>query len=450
MDITGNTMPHIQEGAQEISSTVSYLLGLNESYINKGSLRLSYFRRLQSSKSARIVRNLCILRTDIMKNYERICAQQTIERKTLLHMPKLISECAIQQLSSDGIIWYRHSNTQPEHHIVELNRLISDRINNCRDLFPLWLDWNYVRNLFIMPNGLCKAGVKEELRRYWRDSRYYPYQLYLNWIPSDCGNILYNDNKLVSVIYQQNEDKFEDSSKVRDIGGFIKDNVISFISQSKKLVLAVDCENTDPYKLCAALKSLEAQFSQKIAKIILFDDANTGPLWKAIEKFTAIPVERILVERVTKFKSLVDTTLTATVSKEHYLNDVDSFILVSSDSDYWGMISSLTSAKFLLMVERGCCGESLKTTLRDAGIFFCYLDDFYTGSVSDIKYSVLLQEIQQKLATALELNINTLMMDAIQTVRADMTEAEQRQFAEKYLRHLKLKIDVEGNVSITI
>lgn len=450
MSTTGNATPHIQEGAQEISSTISYLLGLNASYIKSGSLRLSYFRRLQANKPARIVRNLCIIRTDIMKNYEYICAEQTSERKTLLHMPKLVSGCAIQQLSSDRIIWYRQSNTLPEHHIVELNRLISDRINNCRDLFPLWLDWNYVRNLFIMPNGLCKAGVKEELRRYWRDSRLYPYQLYLNWKATDTGNILYNDSKLVSVIYQQNEDSFDDSSKVRDIGNFIRENVINFIDQSKKLVLAVDCENTDPYKLCAALKSLEAQFSQKIAKIILFDDANTGPLWKTIERFTTITVEHKLVERVTKFKSLVDTTLTATVSKEHYLNDVDSFILVSSDSDYWGMISSLTSARFLLMVERGCCGESLKTTLRDAGVFFCYLDDFYTGTVSDIKYGVLLQEIQQKLQTVLELNINALTKDAIQTVRADMTEAEQRQFTEKYLRHLKLEVDAEGNVSIMI
>lgn len=450
MAITGNSIPHIQEGAQEISSTVSYLLGLNEYYIKSGSLRLSYFRRLQSSKPARIIRNLCIIRTDIMKNYEQICVKQNSEHKTLLHMPKLVSECAIQQLCADGIVWYKQSNTQPEHHIVELNRLISDRINNCRDLFPLWLEWDYVRNLFIMPNGICRAGVKEELRRYWDDSRLYPYQLYLNWKAADVGNILYSDGKLVSIIYQQNEDSFVDSSKVQDISVFVKENLVRFIEESKKLILAVDCENADPYKLCAALKSLEAQLAPKISKIILFDDANTGPLWGFIEKFTIIPVERKLVERVTKFKSLVDTTLTATVSKEHYLNDVDSFILVSSDSDYWGMISSLTSARFLLMVERKSCSEHLKTTLRDAGVFFCYLDDFYSGNTSDIKYNILLHEIQNKLQAELELNVKALMKEAIQTVRADMTEAEQRQFFEKYLLRLKLTVDADGNVSITI
>lgn len=450
MSITGNVLPHIQEGEQEISSTVAYLLGLNDANIKSGSLRLSYFRRLHSNKPARIIRNLCILRTDIMKNYDSICAKQNTEHKTVLHMPKFVSGCAIQQLSHDGIIWYRQSNTRPEHHIVELNRLISDRINNCRDLFPLWLNWNYVKNLFIMPDGLSKAGVKAELRRYRRDVRLFPFQLYLNWKATDSGNILYNDDKFVRVLYQQNEDTFTDSSKVQDIGYYVKDNVISFIGQSKKLVLAVDCENTDPYKLCAALRSLEAQCSQKITKIILFDDANTGPLWKSIEKFTTIPVEHKLVERVTKFKSLVDTTLTATVSKEHYLNDVDSFVLVSSDSDYWGMISSLTSAKFLLMVERNSCGENLKTTLRDAGVFFCYLDDFCTGGISDIKYGVLLNEIRQKLQAVLQLNIISVMQEAILSVHTDMTAEEKRQFYEKYLLHPSLVVDADGNVSIKV
>ena len=38
-----------------------------------------------------------------------------------------------------------------------------------------------------------------------------------------------------------------------------------------------------------------------------------------------------------------------------YKNDVDSFVIVSSDSDYWGLISSLPDAHFLVMIEREKC-----------------------------------------------------------------------------------------------
>lgn len=43
----------------------------------------------------------------------------------------------------------------------------------------------------------------------------------------------------------------------------------------------------------------------------------------------------VMTERVMENKSLVDVMLTARVCKEHFANDVDSFIIASSDSDYW-------------------------------------------------------------------------------------------------------------------
>lgn len=447
---TTDPIINVKEGEQEISSTLAYLLGVSVTYMKQTPLRMIFFPKLNDNKHARIIRNLCILRTDIMKNYKTICAKLKTDFKSILSMPDLISDTAIKQLNKDGIVWYRKSNTLLEHHLVEINRIISDRINNCKTLFPLWLDWSYVRGIFVMPNGLTKAGVKEELSRYWSNQRLYPYQVYLNWKAEDVGNILYNDRKIVEVLFRQNEKTFTDKSKVCDIGGFVRDNVYEFIGQSGKLVVAVDCENSDPYKLCAALRGLPQPLTNKISKVILFDDINTGSLWKVLEEHISIPVEYKLVERVTKFKSLVDTTLTATVSKEHYLNGVDYFILVSSDSDYWGMITSLTDARFLLMVERDSCGEQMKTTLKEARVFFCYLDDFYNGATTDIKYGVLRKEIRQKLNEALNLNINTLLKDAIQTARADMTEAERRQFIDKYLRRPELVVDAEGNLTITV
>lgn len=76
-----------------------------------------------------------------------------------------------------------------------------------------------------------------------------------------------------------------------------------------------------------------------------------------------------------------------------YKNDVDSFVIVSSDSDYWGLISSLPDAHFLVMIEREKCGPDMKEALADSGIFYCYLDDFYSGNSEDIKKNALFKEM---------------------------------------------------------
>ena len=43
-----------------------------------------------------------------------------------------------------------------------------------------------------------------------------------------------------------------------------------------------------------------------------------------------------MIERIKQNKSLVDIKLTARACQEHYQKQVDSFVIVSSDSDYWG------------------------------------------------------------------------------------------------------------------
>lgn len=65
-------------------------------------------------------------------------------------------------------------------------------------------------------------------------------------------------------------------------------------------------------------------------------------LGESFESFVKIPVEHIMIERLKQNKSLVDIKLTARACQEHYQKQVDSFVIVSSDSDYWGLISCLT------------------------------------------------------------------------------------------------------------
>ena len=157
-----------------------------------------------------------------------------------------------------------------------------------------------------------------------------------------------------------------------------------------------------------------------------------------------------MTERVKQTKSLVDIELTAMTCREHYVNLVDSFIIVSSDSDYWGLISSLPEAKFLVMIEREKCGPDMKAALANSGIFYCYIDDFYTGDGEDLKKNALFNEIYRALDEALNLNVKDMLDAALLATRIDMSPAAKRQFFDKYIKRMSLVIDEDGNASLEL
>ena len=249
-------------------------------------------------------------------------------------------------------------------------------------------------------------------------------------------------------MYSWNGDYFEDYNRVSDAGDFVKGNIYDFIENSGKIVVVVDCENSDPYKLCAVLKNLDNEFLSRIQKIILFDDVHTVDAWRVLEQYTALPVEHMMIERVKESKSLVDIRLTTRVCQEFYQNHVDSFILVSSDSDYWGLISSIQGARFLVMVEREKCGHDIKEALWGEGIFYCYIDDFYAGGSDEIRNNALFREMYRYIDNSVHLNVRDMLDNSLRATRISMSATEKAQFYERYIKNLQLSIDEDGTVQI--
>ena len=437
-----------KDSTYELVSKVAYLIGVPKRIFENEheAPRLEIYEQLEKDKTARIVRNLCVVRTSIERNFKYINDKMRTEYRTILSMPEYVPAESLNQLTADGVNFIKKSSTKLAHHIVEINRLISDRINNCKPLFPLWINWQYIKDLFIMPNGLTEAGTKAAADLYYSNLSYYPYQVYINWIPADEGNVLYNDKKFATLLYQWHNDYFGEISKVSDAGNYVKSNIYDYIEDSDKVVVVVDCENSDPYKLVATLKNLNSEYTQKIASIILFDDVHTASAWRILEQFTKIPVEHMMIERVKQSKSLVDIMLTARACQEHYTNNVDSFIIVSSDSDYWGLIQSLPNARFLVMIEREKCGPDMKAALVSSGIFFCYIDDFYSGNAEEIKHSALFREMYRYIDNNVRLNVNDMFNEALRATRIDMSDAERKQFFHRYIRTMQMSISDDGDV----
>ena len=259
---------------------------------------------------------------------------------------------------------------------------------------------------------------------------------------------LWYDKKFAVLLYQWHNDYFREFSKVSDVSSYVKGSIYEYIEGSEKTVVVVDCENSDPYKLCAVLRNLDYKYTQKISSIILFDDIHTASAWRILEDFTKIPVEHILIERVKESKSLVDIKLTERACQEHYINKVDSFIIVSSDSDYWGLISSLPDARFLMMIEHEKSGPDLKAALVNTDIFYCYIDDFYSGNADELKFGALIKEMYRYIDSAVHLNVNEMFSAALKATRIEMSDAEKKQFMAQHIRTMQMSIAPDGEVVI--
>ena len=434
----------------DIISKVAYLIGVPKKIFENENEppKIDIYNRLENEKKARIIRNLCSLRTQLERNFLKICQGIQREGRSIIGMPEYIPSSILQQLSEDGIDIYKNLK-EPTPFLISINQNIKGRINNCRDLFPDWLEWKYLSDIFIMPDGLSEAGTKKSAEYYYANFQCYPYQQYINWPAADEGNILYCDEKFVSLLYSWNNDEFVDKSLVSDVSDRTKGNIYKFLEDSDKCIFIVDCENSDPYKLCAAIRNLATEKLSKIEKIILFDDVHAASAWEMLGSYVDIPVEYILIERLRDNKSLADVKVAARTTKEFFSNGVDSFVLASSDSDYWGLMEELPEANFFVMVEREKCSYALKEALVKNGMFYCYIDDFYSGEGEEIKMEALNRELSRAIRARLDLNLYHLMDEVLDRTRIRMTKPEIDTFINRKVKNnLKLEVSDDGKVEI--
>ncbi len=435
-------------GIRDVSSTFAFLIGVPEKIFDNEHEppKREIYDKLSSDNGARIIRSLCILRTAIERNFSRVCKAISQEYKTIMTCDFIPQE-SIQFLSDQGINLYR-DRKDPNAFLIAINQNIKSRIYSCKEFFPVWVKWEYVRELFIMPNGLTVDGIKAAANDYYARMANLPYQVYMNCLVEDDGNILYNDRKFLKLLYKWNGDEFTDVGHVTDVTEDTKENVYKFLLGSKKTVFVVDCENSDPYSLCAAIKGLKKNARDNVDRIILYDDIHASTAWEILKDHIDIPIEYELIERIKSNKSLTDIKLTTRICKEFYSGNADSFVLVSSDSDYWGMIDTIEGARFLVMAEHAKFSGVMEDALRKKGIFYCYIDDFYAGAGDEIKTKALLREVNRLMEEKCKINVNDLMQDAMALTRVQMAPTEKKGFETKYLQSLILTIDEDGTVQI--
>ena len=92
-------------------------------------------------------------------------------------------------------------NYRAKKYTADFTKLIAENINSCQELFPEWIEFEYIRELFYCPNFTANNKLKKEFEKFKRNINYYPYQTYIYWTPKDYGNLLYSDGKFINILY---------------------------------------------------------------------------------------------------------------------------------------------------------------------------------------------------------------------------------------------------------
>ena len=400
-----------------IVTVVAYLIGVPDEYFSwEERYDLKELEKLKKNEDATIIRYLCSLRTQFLRNYKRIDDDRKYQMRPLETMTEYLDIEGIKYLRRKGIEVNVANAKSPTVNIAYLNQYILDRIDKAKSLIPEWVKFPYIKSLFLMSGayaGHNGINIKHDYKKifeiilevgqtYASQRNSYPYQMYIAWphrFREDDGNILYNDLKFLDLLYSAHGDRFQASEYVVDAKADTKEDFYDFLDDAVNVAIFVDCENVDPYAFGATILNLDAEILSKIKKIILYDDVNTSTAWDYMAGIMHIPVVKKDIVRLLDNKSLVDITMTAGVCEEYYRNSMESIILASSDSDFWGLINQLPDARFFVLNEKGKTSGAIIDKLDACLIQHCYMSDFAQDKIqkfkSDVLYLGLMERVER-------------------------------------------------------
>lgn len=451
---------------------IGYLIGLKENVLLNNSFDKDYYQTIKDVDVLKIIRSLCLLRSSFIHNYDKIFQTKKSKGAFAIFdmMDKLIDVESLKYLRAKSIdpLPIGVELNEFTKYIALINQSIEDKIDSIHTFIPEWIEWSYIKDLFIMPG--CGAGINgcnyatkkrgtkisdqiHEIRKdFFENISFYPYHTYINWNPKkrddEVGNILFNDCKFLRLLYESNYDRFKGEQYVIDAKSDVKESIYDFIEQANNVAIFVDCENVDPYKFAAVFKNLDAEKVSKIRNIVLYDDENTTNAWDILKDILSIDVQHVEVERIKNDKSLVDHALSIGVTKSYYEQRTESAIIVSSDSDFWSLIKYMPNINFFVMNQVGQTCKEVLQKLDEFNIPHCYMDDFAQDAIQPYKNKVLVNNFQAILDEfnqsghfeALDVDelLELIFRRSAVSAAYSQLEKEKQVFFNKYVKKMRL------------
>lgn len=376
------------------TALTAYLLGLDmEKYDISFIDHMEIPVELDNNKEALILRNLCILRNNLLNSYDSLSSFFSTTLRNIIDSPSVDQSC-VKYLKSVGID-LRITNARASDYIRSISDIINDyakRISNS-DLLPEWAS-SVLRECYCgiftvqkRVSGVTLAKIYSRLRKK------YPYQLFVGFdLSTYTHNLLYRDSMLFSniqtlagvkdvvsydrllVATSQDLDPDNEAEGTFTLTREDTKNALSdFLGNSSKILIIVDCENTHVDTVVAVINDVSrSNIKGNKYKIVLVDDEKCHEDWEIVKLFTNFEVEHIEMHRLKSQKSTVDMRLALIVQREVLKNGIDGVVLISSDSDYFCLMESMHETdnfdSFFVVFEGDRVGNEYLNRLEEWGI----------------------------------------------------------------------------------
>ena len=434
-----------ESGMYNLVSKTAYLLGVGrEDYFM--NYKDEIFEEMENIPEAKILRIMSKFRTALLNNYKEISQKIIYDLKNLDSLPDYFSQKDFHFLRSHGVEIVK-VNTKAEDYIYHLTKEITNYTGKViPKVYPIWINHEYVKELFAMKCSRHKDGFAI-VKSFASKRNLYPYHIYVNLSTKTASIALTNDKAFTDCIYAAHGKSFHDSSKVVNRSANFSVGFERFFEAAGDIYILVDCENTNVYKLYCMLLGIKEKFKDgfsKIRKICLYDDIHTTNAWKLLHRFTEIKIEHNLIERVVENKSLVDIQLSTGACKAYYEDKIRNFILVSSDSDFFGLINSLPLCNFQVAVEKDNVSDQVLDAMDDIETAYCYMDDFYSGSLEPLYEAALKLEINDFLSNKTTIQLHKLFASAAKSARIDISDKELEVYLSKYAKSIHIERNADN------
>lgn len=155
---------HYKSQMYEIVSKVAFLIGVKEHLFENDQTHFdkNLYNEWIQNTNTRVVRNLCLVRSFLFMKYKAINNAIVYDMKNINILDEYFHCDVVESLRKDGIE-LSHANWKINQYITDVSEKISYYINNCKSLFPIWINWEYIKELFIIP----KIHDDRQIKSVW-------------------------------------------------------------------------------------------------------------------------------------------------------------------------------------------------------------------------------------------------------------------------------------------
>lgn len=335
-------------GSKSYAFVTAYLLGVShkvlgrdfaDDYVNSNSL--DYLKRIEN---AELLRTLSKMRQYVFHHYEGlsgISSSNDLEDSDLEHFLHILGQYGLTFDSDKEVLF------DIAHVVNKLSQLITSLVGDVLNRFN-FPHVEQVSRYFQMPD-VTKSEL-DDLVAYCNDNiRRFPHWIFImdeGRAKNHLARIFNEDKKLFVTAYAIAEDSYY-SSNIEvpkfDWGMFGASDVHVEMPLSRNSIFYVDCDNLEFESFLSILdrvKSVSDDCSQHVFKLFL--DETSDSVWNVLSSIvdSCFTLEFIRLKRIKESKSVVDVAMTVEITKDAVGSLDCSQVLVSSDSDFFGVIDS--------------------------------------------------------------------------------------------------------------